>query len=74
MVLKTVMRSNDNALCLFRLTWDKGTVGDGKGYSVKLSLGLRPKWFEYITEYNGWIVTVLGVRIHRAVSFGGRFV
>lgn len=57
-----------------RVMWERGTVGDGQGYSVKLSLGLRPTLFRWRREGDGWLLTVLGVRPHLRRSYGGRFV
>ena len=54
-----------------RAVWQRGKVGDGKGYSVKLSLGLRPRLWQFRREMFGVIVTALGVRVHYARSYGG---
>lgn len=75
MRLKRVCRWDSTARLfrVCRLTWDRGVVGDGKGTSNKLSLGLRPRLLGWRREWDGWILTVLGVRIHRKTSWGGRF-
>jgi hypothetical protein len=73
--LKRVCRW-DSAARLYRvgrLTYDRGDVGDGEGYSVKVSLGLTPKFLRYRRELFGWILTVCGVRLHYRRSYGGRF-
>lgn len=57
-----------------RWMWDCGTVGDGSGYSTKVSVALCPKLFGFYREFDGWVLVVAGVRIHYARSFGGRFV
>jgi hypothetical protein len=54
-----------------RLVWQRGMVGDGIGYSSKLSLALRPRLFERRREYDGWLCTVAGIRVHHLRSWGG---
>lgn len=54
---------------LFRLMWERGTVGDGSGYSAKLAVGLMPKVF----HRDGGRVTILGLRVHYCRSYGGIF-
>lgn len=62
----------DNQLLrLLRMTWQRETVGDGKGYSAKFTLGLRPCLFSFRREYGGWLLTILGLRLHYDRSFGG---
>lgn len=56
---------------LFRLMWTRGTVGDGKGYSCKLSFAVRPTLFRFRREYGGWLLTLLGVRVHYERDYGG---
>jgi hypothetical protein len=75
MTFKSVMRLDrrSNLVRLFRVMWDRGTVGDGKGYSNQFSVALRPAWFRWHRETDHWFVTVLGVRFHYARSWGGRF-
>lgn len=58
---------------LARVTWKRGRVGDGQGYSAKLTLALTPRLFRVTREFGGWIVTLLGVRVHHSRSFGGVF-
>ena len=74
---KRVMRWDTGFLCyrLCRVMWERGTVGDGKGYSVKLSIALGPK----IISWRWWDgreieATVLGLRLHYQRSYGGRYV
>ena len=58
-----------------RLLWERGAVGDGAGYSAKLSIGLS--WWPLFLlrpEREGWLVRILGVRLHHKRSYGGRFV
>ncbi len=56
---------------LARVVWQRGTVGDGAGYSVKLSVGLRPCLWRFQRELCGLVVTVAGVRVHYVRSYGG---
>lgn len=60
-------------LRLARLTWTKGTVGDGEGYSTKLTLALAPRLFCIHREWQSLLVTVCGVRVHHVRSYGGIF-
>lgn len=73
--IKRVMRWDDTirTLRLCRVMWERGTVGDGQGYSSKLSFALTPKLFRWEREWAGWIVTILGIRIHHKRSYGGIF-
>lgn len=73
---KRVMRYDpgNRLLRIGRVMWERGTVGDGQGYSVKLSLGLRPTLFRWLREGDGWLLTVAGVRLHYRRSYGGRIV
>lgn len=65
--------SMERCLRLFRITWVRGVVGDGNGYSAKLSLALEPRLFSYVAAESNWIVTFIGVRVHYARSYGGIF-
>lgn len=75
MKLQRVLRLDRTAklLRLFRIIWDRGDVGDGKGYSNSFSVALTPTLLRFRRECDGWIATVFGVRIHRQWSWGGRF-
>ena len=57
---------------LFRLLWTNGKVGDGNGYSAKLSVGLIAKLFSYtrLSRYD-ISLTVMGLRLHYARAYGG---
>lgn len=57
-------------LRLVRVVWQRGAVGVG-GYSAKLTVGLRPRFYEHVREYESRALTVFGVRVHLARSFGG---
>lgn len=75
MIFKKVLRydSSSKLLRLFRLVWHTGTVGDGQGYSSKLSLALTPKLFRFSSDALEWEVILLGLRIHHCRSYGGLF-
>lgn len=60
-------------LRLARLVWSRGKVGDGNGYSAQLSLALSPRLFKVRCEWQSWMLTLLGVRVHFQCSFGGYF-
>jgi hypothetical protein len=68
---KRVMRFDEiqRHFRLFRVMWEVGTVGDGKGYSAKLAVGIMPKFF----HREGGRLTILGLRVHYCRSFGGIF-
>jgi hypothetical protein len=57
-----------------RFTWSRGIVGNGKGYSAKLTFALTTEWFPYWTnEFHDWFFVLFGLRIHYCRSYGGRF-
>lgn len=56
---------------LFRLLWTRGKVGDGESYSAKLAVSLRPKLFGFERDSNEWRLTVLGIDVHKKLSYGG---
>jgi len=75
-------------LHIARFTWDRGNVGDGVGYSSKLSFKLqfvpRDLWVGVFwkllspTGVQGWVAYIcilpcLPLRIKLIRSFGGRF-
>lgn len=71
---KRVMRYDPSFKCfrVCRVMWTRGTVGDGKGYSAKLSLAFRPRLLVWSsTSYPEWAATFLGIRVHFQKSFGG---
>lgn len=57
-----------------RVVWTRGKVGDGKGYSAKLSLAVRRRLFEFVRSWDGWDVTLAGIRLHYQRSYGGTHV
>jgi hypothetical protein len=74
---KWVSRYDPSArlLRLCRWMWVRGEVGTDKGgYSTKLSLALHPTIFRVSRARDGWMVTVLGVRLHKQRSYGGIYV
>lgn len=58
-----------------RLMWERGTPGDGSGYSVKLSFALDPRIFQPLRTdaLSDWRLTVFGLRVHYCRSYGGVF-
>lgn len=76
MRIKRVMRFDEiqRHFRLFRLMWERGTVGDGSGYSVKLSVAVEPRLARFGRDAtHDWLVTLFGVRVHYARSYGGIF-
>jgi hypothetical protein len=60
---------------LFRVMWERGRVGDGRGYSVKLAIGLVPRMFTYDRGVLGEVtLSIAGLRVHYRRSYGGIFV
>ncbi|GJE43969.1 hypothetical protein [Methylobacterium soli] len=76
LTFKRVLRFDPTArkLRLFRVMWNVGIVGDGKGYSRKVAVALRPALAGFKRSYDEWRVTLLGVEVHSATSWGGRYV
>lgn len=68
-----------------RFYWNRGNVGDGKGYSTKLSVKLlweiRDLWIGVYWTRGGrdhlfiyiCILPMLPIRVHRARHWGGRY-
>ena len=57
-----------------RVMWQRGRVGDGVGYSVKLSLAVGPRLLRFGRDCQGWTLALLGLIVHYEKSFGGRHV
>ncbi len=75
MKLRFIMRRDpvQKIIRIFRLIWERGTVGDGKGYSAQFTLALSRKLFLFHREYSGWFLIVAGLRFHYARSYGGHY-
>lgn len=71
MKLKLVFRRDRWLIRIVRVMWIRGTVGDGLGYSAKLSLGLYPRWFAFVRGSNEWRLYLLGLRLHFERAYGG---
>ena len=57
---------------LFRFLWQRGVVGDGSGYSAKLSVGFVAQIISFNRDTKtDWQVVLTGVRIHYCRSYGG---
>ena len=76
MRLKPVMTwsKEEGKARLFRVMWERGTVGDGNGYSAKLAVSLVLKLTEWNRNADGWRITLAGLTLHYRRSYGGRFV
>jgi hypothetical protein len=75
-ICKLVMRwsESERMLRLFRVMWNTGTVGDGHGYSTRISVGLQARWFYFTREWSAFRLTILGLHVSARRSYGGRFV
>lgn len=76
--------ASERRLCLTRLRWERGEVGDGDGYSAKLSVSVCWKWQDMWIglfvkpEVYGWLAWIcilpcLPIRLSYQRSYGGRF-
>lgn len=73
MKIKPVFRWDEVSLYrLFRLMWTRGKVGDGRGYSCKLSFALstRPS-VQLIRAPRRWVLYLIFLRIAFQRDFGG---
>jgi hypothetical protein len=66
--------STQKILRMFRLMWTRGTVGDGHGYSSKLTMALDWKPFGFHREWCEVFVTLFWLRFHVQRSYGGTHV
>lgn len=74
MKIKPVFRSDGKILRLVRIIWERGGVGDGKGYSAHLSLALHKRLWNASREGIHRIeVTILGLRVSYNRAYGGHF-
>jgi len=73
MKIKKVMSCDASRLLyrIGRIVWQKGCVGDGKGFSAKISLALTPLFFKKKFSFNERELCIFGVRIHYVKSYGG---
>lgn len=58
-------------LRIARLVWQRGVVGDGDGYSTKLTVALRPSLFSFRGQRDDWCLTLAGLRLHLRRAYGG---
>ena len=74
--VKRVMRHDEvqGHFRLFRVMWEAGIVGDGRGHSNMVSVAVQPKIFLFERLSPGsWLLVLCGIRVHRKRSFGGIF-
>lgn len=74
MTIKPVFRFDEiqKHFRLFRILWTRGVVGDGEGYSAKLSLAIAPRLIGWHKDSRtDWMVYLLGMRFHYCRSYGG---
>ena len=71
MKMRWIGRRQGWLLRLAQATWTRGNVGDGRGYSRKVSLGLYPRLIGIRREFGSLFVYLCGVRLHIETSFGG---
>lgn len=73
MKIKPVFRYDDrqHKLRMLRILWTRGIVGDGMGYSAKLSISFVAYAFGWATEFLGWRLTVMGLQLHYMRAYGG---
>lgn len=76
MKLKKICRwdGSQKLFRIARLVWDRGTVGDGKGYSSKLTLAVGKKLARFKFSRTEKELFLLGLRVTLLRSYGGRFV
>jgi hypothetical protein len=76
MKLKSVMTVSkpEKKVRLFRLIWERGTVGDGKGYSAKLAVSMVPILVQFRRYSDGWRAALAGLSLHYRRAYGGRIV
>ena len=57
-----------------RIVWQRGRVGDGTGYSSKLTFALNPRLFLLIRGRDDTTLVIAGMRWHLQRSYGGTHV
>ena len=61
-------------LRLFRIMWETGTPGDGKaGHSNMISVAVQRKLLSLNVRPGSACIIILGIRVHRKISYGGIF-
>ena len=74
---KKVMRKDEiqGHFRLFRFMWERGQPGiPGGGHSNMVSIAVEPRLFNFHRDgERHWQLTLLGIRVHRKVSYGGKF-
>ena len=73
MTVKFVGRKAPRIYRLARVMWCKGKVGDGRGYSAKLSFAFVPRIFSVQRAWHEFECTMFCLRVHYKRSYGGRF-
>jgi hypothetical protein len=58
-------------LRLGRFVFHRGRPGLGGGWSAKFTWALTPKLFHFSRDRFGWMLVVLGIRLHHRWTFGG---
>lgn len=72
MKVKLILTRDKWRVRLFRVMWQRGVVGDGKGYSCAFSVGLYPRVACWRREpRDEWRLWLCGIRFHFERSFGG---
>lgn len=62
----------EKVLRLARIMWQRGRVGDGKGYSAKFTISLCRRLLSFEPNRgSGWYLIAFGLRIHFQKSWGG---
>src|SRR5207253_2573849 len=63
--------SQQKQVRVFRCLWQRGTVGDGEGFSAQLSVSLLPSVGSFQRAWHDIAVVILGLRLHYKRSYGG---
>lgn len=72
--LKWLFRSHEGVYRIARIIWQRGKVGNGKGFSAKLSFAFCRKLLLFCRDgRDGWFVILAGVRLHYLRAYGGIF-
>lgn len=60
-------------IVLFRLKWETGIRMTKGWHDNKLSVSICKRWFQFEREYKGWLLTILGIRVHIGRAYGGHY-